>query len=162
MQNLTARLLGGSSLALALMATAVPAQTADAVVAPGGVVRVLDRMSGSVTDYDLAPGQVQAEGRLSVRLDECRYPADNPTADAFAHLTIMDEGQVDPVFKGWMIASSPALSSLDHPRYDVWVLHCDVPASALPPQDATPDPAPDAAPDGTNPDSTNPDDGSNG
>ena len=28
------------------------------------------------------------------------------------------------IFKGWMFASSPALSALDHPRYDVWVLSC--------------------------------------
>jgi len=32
-----------------------------------------------------------------------------------------------PVFKGWMIASSPALNALDHPRYDVWVLRCITP-----------------------------------
>jgi hypothetical protein len=30
-----------------------------------------------------------------------------------------------PVFSGWMIASSPALSAMDHPRYDVWILRCD-------------------------------------
>ncbi|OZA01113.1 MAG: hypothetical protein B7Y02_17840 [Rhodobacterales bacterium 17-64-5] len=53
-----------------------------------------------------------------------------PLGDAWAHVTILDAGQTDPVFKGWMVASSPALSALDHPRYDVWVLHCDVPAQA--------------------------------
>ena len=120
---------------------AVPGSAqAAVVVAAGGLVRVLDRMTGIVSDYDLAPGQLQAEGRLSVRLDECRYPSDQPLAEAYAHLTIMDSGQVDPVFKGWMVASSPALSALDHPRYDVWVLHCDVPVSATPapaPADST-------------------------
>jgi hypothetical protein len=78
-------------------------------------------------DYDLAPGQKQVVGRLTLRLDECRYPADSPLGDAFAHVTILDSGLIDPVFHGWMVASSPALSALDHPRYDVWVLHCDVP-----------------------------------
>ena len=29
------------------------------------------------------------------------------------------------LFDGWMIASSPALNALDHPRYDVWVIGCD-------------------------------------
>jgi hypothetical protein len=29
-----------------------------------------------------------------------------------------------------MVASSPALSALDHPRYDVWVLRCDYPETA--------------------------------
>lgn len=109
---------------------------AEVLVAKGGTVRLLDRMTGKVTDMDLAPGQVQAEGKLSVRLDECRYPSDQPS-EAYAHLTIMDEAQVDPVFKGWMIASSPALSALDHPRYDVWVLHCDVPEAAPAPDDST-------------------------
>lgn len=121
-------------------ALAGTAAQAEIVVATGGMVRVLDRMTGVVTDYDLAPGQVQAEGKLTVRLDECRYPSDQPTGEAYAHLTIMDEGQLDPIFKGWMVASSPALSALDHPRYDVWVLHCDVPAS-----DLSTAPAPDAA-----------------
>lgn len=122
------------ALALGLMASAAAAEV---VVAKGGSVRVLDRMTGAVTDYDLAPGQVQDVGKLSVRLDECRYPADTPS-EAYAHLTISDTGQVDPVFKGWMIASSPGLNALDHPRYDVWVLHCDVPDQ------------PAAAPDSTN------------
>ncbi|PZO87150.1 MAG: hypothetical protein DI626_04710, partial [Micavibrio aeruginosavorus] len=27
-------------------------------------------------------------------------------------------------FSGWMFASSPALSAMDHPVYDVWVLDC--------------------------------------
>lgn len=106
---------------------------AETLVARGGVLRVLDRMNGVVSDYDLTPGQQQVEGRLTFRLDECRYPSDLPLGDAYAHVTIMDSGLTDPVFKGWMVASSPGLSALDHPRYDVWVLHCDVPDAALAP-----------------------------
>ncbi len=30
----------------------------------------------------------------------------------------------DRLFSGWMFASSPALSSLEHPVYDIWVLDC--------------------------------------
>ncbi|MEZ5895625.1 MAG: DUF2155 domain-containing protein [Parvularculaceae bacterium] len=30
----------------------------------------------------------------------------------------------DMVFSGWMFASSPALSALEHPVYDVWVIDC--------------------------------------
>ena len=114
-------------LAGVLVAGMALAASSEVVVANGGVMRVLDRLTGSVTDYDLAPGQKQVVGRLTLRLDECRYPADSPLGDAFAHVTILDSGLIDPVFHGWMVASSPALSALDHPRYDVWVLRCDVP-----------------------------------
>ena len=120
----TSARIGLAGVLVAGMALAANSQV---VVATGGVLRVLDRLTGTVTDYDLAPGQKQVVGRLTLRLDECRYLADSPLADAFAHVTILDSGLIDPVFHGWMVASSPALSALDHPRYDVWVLHCDVP-----------------------------------
>lgn len=100
--------------------------------APGARLRLLDKLTGQVTDLVLASGQSQSVGRLTVQVDACRYQPENPTADASAHLTIRDAGQTDPMFKGWMVASSPALSALDHPRYDVWVMRCDVPDRVLP------------------------------
>ncbi|MBC7477412.1 MAG: DUF2155 domain-containing protein [Pseudorhodobacter sp.] len=99
---------------------------ADILPATGAQLRVLDKMTGVVADYDLAVGQSKSQGRLTVQLDECRYPSDLPTGEAYAHLTILDSDRAEPAFKGWMVASSPALSALDHPRYDVWVLRCDV------------------------------------
>jgi hypothetical protein len=111
---------------LASMALAHSA-TAEIRVANAGLLRVQDKMTGVVSDFDLATGGSQSLGRLTVTLDECRYPSDLSMAEAYAHLTIMDSQGADPLFKGWMVASSPALSALDHPRYDVWVLRCDVP-----------------------------------
>lgn len=133
-------------LALALSA-ALPVAAQDAVEAPGARLRVLDKLTGQVTDMVLADGQAQTVGRLTVQVDECRNPADNPTADAFAHLTIRDASAADPVFRGWMVASSPALSALDHPRYDVWVLRCDVPDLVLPEAPVVPDADGDGIPD---------------
>lgn len=90
---------------------------------PGAILRGLDKVSGETTDFELAPGERAALGRLSFEMAECRYPTDNPAGDAFAYLTIDAEG-VGRQFEGWMIASSPALSALDHPRYDLWVIRC--------------------------------------
>jgi hypothetical protein len=96
----------------------------EAVSAPGGVVRWLDKVSGATGDMELARGQSAVAGRLTIQLDDCRYPADDVPTIAYAHLTILDRLASDPVFSGWMIADSPALSALDHSRYDVWVLRC--------------------------------------
>ncbi len=98
-----------------------------AVTAPGGVVRVLDKISGIVTDLELRDAESKSVGSLTVALTECRYPSDNPSGDAWALLTIFYRDAVDPVFQGWMVASSPALNAMDHPRYDVWVLRCITP-----------------------------------
>jgi hypothetical protein len=115
-----------TAVLLAFLAFAHSA-SAEIVVAKAAILRVQDKMTGIVSDYDLPTGGSQTLGRLTVTLDECRYPSDLSMAEAYAHLTIMDSQGADPLFKGWMVASSPALSALDHPRYDVWVLRCDVP-----------------------------------
>lgn len=54
------------------------------------------------------------------------------------HLTILDAASTTPDFDGWMTASSPALSALDHPRYDVWPLRCDVADLVLPDVETAP------------------------
>ena len=39
------------------------------------------------------------------------------------------EEEEDPMlFSGWMFASSPGLSALEHPVYDVWVIRCRQPS----------------------------------
>ncbi|WP_238538209.1 DUF2155 domain-containing protein [Oceaniovalibus guishaninsula] len=100
---------------------AVAGQVAEA---PAAILRGLDKRVGDVTDLALAKGDTVALGRLQVTLGECRYPRDNPSGDAFAYLVIRQAGEDRPVFQGWMIASAPALSALEHPRYDIWVMRC--------------------------------------
>ena len=89
----------------------------------GAVLRTLDKLSGNVIDVEMVSGQTMGYGPLEVTLMECRYPAANPSGDAFAHLVI-ETSTGASVFDGWMVASAPALSALDHPRYDIWVLRC--------------------------------------
>lgn len=90
----------------------------------GAVIRGLDRVSTHLMDFELASGDHVMFGPLLITLKECRYPPDNPSGEAFAYLTIEDRLAGSIAFEGWMIESSPALSALDHSRYDVWVLSC--------------------------------------
>lgn len=90
----------------------------------GAVLRALDKVSGATTDIELTSGENAQVFALDVGLTECRFPAGNPSGDAFAYLVIREPAKGGDVFSGWMIASSPALSALDHARYDVWVLRC--------------------------------------
>ena len=126
------RLTGLTVLVVSTLLAWVPPALAEIRPAKGAMLRVLDKMSGVVSDYDLATGQAKTAGRLTVQLDECRYPSDLPSGEAYAHLTILDSDLSAPAFKGWMVASSPALSALDNARYDVWVLRCDVPEGEKP------------------------------
>lgn len=114
------------SLCLALT-LASPAAAQDFAVSDGANLRFLDKLTSITGDVTLSRGQAAQFGRLIVRLDDCRYPAENPASDASARVTVLDETTQITLFSGWMVASAPALSALDHPRYDVWVLSCLVP-----------------------------------
>lgn len=118
-------------LAVALFAALISGLPAKAEIATaqadGAVLRALDKVSGTITDQTLLQDTTMQVGNLAITLSECRYPIDNPAGDAFARIIIRSDKQALPVFQGWMVASSPALSSLDHARYDVWVLRCTIP-----------------------------------
>ncbi|WP_136443144.1 DUF2155 domain-containing protein [Pacificoceanicola onchidii] len=111
----------------ALLAALLPvAATAQESVNPGtgAVLRVLDKLNAKVLDVTLANGQAAQQGLIEIVLSECRFPVGNPSGDAYAFMTIREAGVAQPVYRGWMVASSPALNPLDHPRYDVWVMRC--------------------------------------
>ena len=111
------------ALSLTVLAPAALSQE-EAERGSGAILRALDKVSGQSEDIEVGNGGVVDFGRITIEMDECRFPVGNPAGDAFAHLTIRDQGGSEPRFRGWMIASSPALSALDHPRYDVWVIRC--------------------------------------
>ncbi|MEP1588420.1 MAG: DUF2155 domain-containing protein [Tateyamaria sp.] len=92
--------------------------------ASGAVLRGLDKFSGRVVDIELPAGSTVRFERLNITLTECRYPAGNPSGNAYAGLQISEIGRTGAVFSGWMIASAPALSAMEHARYDVWVMRC--------------------------------------
>ncbi|WP_205661410.1 DUF2155 domain-containing protein [Paramylibacter kogurei] len=93
----------------------------------GAIIRMLDRVTGQVADFEMQSGSTIEVAKIQVTLKECRYPQRRLNTDAFAHLLILDSRMDNPAFDGWMVASSPALSALEHPRYDVWVIKCLAP-----------------------------------
>ncbi|MCE8516148.1 DUF2155 domain-containing protein [Ruegeria pomeroyi] len=114
--------------ALILTLLAAPVLASDQVTSgAGALLRGLDKVSGQTEDFRVGNGETAEIYGLDVALGDCRYPVENPTGDAFAYLTIWEHGQRQAIFDGWMIASSPALSALDHSRYDVWVIRCMTP-----------------------------------
>ena len=90
----------------------------------GAVLRVLDKITTELRDLELANGAAGEVGALTVQLGECRYPEENPASDAYAFVVIRQTESGKVLFSGCMLASSPALNALEHPRYDVWVIRC--------------------------------------
>lgn len=114
--------------ALLLAALALPAQAQDRAeglaLATRAELRGLDKIAGTSTDISVSLGETVDFGQITVELKQCRYPADDPASNAFAYVVIREKRDGAFDFEGWLIADSPALSALDHPRYDIWVIRC--------------------------------------
>ncbi|MBT6315165.1 MAG: DUF2155 domain-containing protein [Alphaproteobacteria bacterium] len=93
---------------------------------PGAVLQGLDKITARVSELPVQNGQTVQFGSLVIRVSACnrRPPEEPPEATAFVE--IGDGKQTPPtlLFRGWMFASSPAVSAFEHPVYDVRVLRC--------------------------------------
>lgn len=115
------------------------------------VLRTIDKVSARTRTFEVPVDKtVKFGSSLFIRLRACRKssPFDKPESAAF--LQIWERKPTDEksnwVFSGWMFASSPALSAMDHPVYDVWVIDCKNAATSSKSQDFSSEKAPEAAP----------------
>ena len=92
------------------------------------VLRGLDKVTARITTFDAPVGQEVAFGTLRILTFTCRKRPPEETPEVAVFLAISEHRPGDdlptPMFTGWMFASSPALSALEHPVYDVWAIDC--------------------------------------
>ena len=95
-----------------------------------GAVRLeaLDKVTGRVSIIETPVDDPIRFGTLDVRVHACRRRPPELPPDSAAWLEIDErkrpESPAATLFRGWMFASSPSLSALEHPVYDVIVLDC--------------------------------------
>ncbi len=126
---------GAIALSLAAMALFVPAQAAN-LKGNAVVLRTLDKVTATTKDYTVRIGEELKYGSLTVAVKHCEKKPPEEVPETYAFLQIDDlkldgkgeKGEQERVFSGWMMASNPAISALDHSVYDIWVIDCKVPA----------------------------------
>jgi hypothetical protein len=91
----------------------------------GAVLQALDKVNARSTTLAMKVGQTAQFQTLNITLRACRVrPPDQP-ADSAAWLQVIDSRPGWSGFGGWMLQSSPALSMLEHPIYDLRVAACE-------------------------------------
>ncbi|MBX9576204.1 MAG: DUF2155 domain-containing protein [Caulobacteraceae bacterium] len=96
------------------------------------IVQAMDKVTAETMRFE-----VEVNGRpvafnktLIFRARACEVSASDEIArDAVAYLEISAQPRAGgqetrQLFRGWMFASSPGLSGLQHPVYDAWVVGC--------------------------------------
>lgn len=90
-------------------------------------LRALDKVTARTTTLEAQVNVPIRFGQIYMKPQACRKPPplEKPEAATFLQIWETDiKGVPQWAFSGWMYASSPALSAMDHPIYDVWVLDC--------------------------------------
>ena len=116
-----ARVAGIAALAAAWL-IAAPTAAQDIAVLQG-----LDKVTARISTLDAPINESIRFGTLAIVVRHCRKtpPEEPPETTAFLEIDDIRRGQAPiRLFSGWMFASSPALSALEHPVYDVWVIGC--------------------------------------
>ena len=109
-------------------------------------LRALDKITGRSVDIRVKADEPIVFGSLNIEMKTCYQTPPELPPESAAFLSIkstqavrvetmkegVDASTVSTVsednprlFSGWMFASSPGLSALEHPVYDVWVIRCN-------------------------------------
>jgi hypothetical protein len=123
--------------ALGAVAAALPVGPAHAAAEATAILQGLDKTTARVSKFEAPVDKPVRFGTLTITVRDCRKrpPEEPPESAAFLEIQDKRPGDAEPrkLFSGWMFASSPALSALEHPVYDVGVLDCRTASAAAPP-----------------------------
>ena len=92
-------------------------------------MQALDKITARISTLSVPVGESRQFGTLEVTVRRCAFHPPEETPENAALVVIRDLGHdstVAPaeVFSGWMFSSSPAISALEHPVYDITLLAC--------------------------------------
>jgi hypothetical protein len=111
------------------------------------IVGALDREVRTNTRVRIPAGGQGTYGTLRIKVSGCFMSHPEDTFESWAYVEVSDLGRVDRkqlavlpqrdrnrvreatgervLRKGWIIASSPSVTPVDHPLYDVWLINCE-------------------------------------
>lgn len=99
---------------------------------PVAVVQAIDKITTETMQFEVEVGgrPVRFNDSLIFAARACEVSAaDDPTEDSVAYLEVSLQpraqgAETRQIFRGWMFASTPGVSGLQHPVYDAWVVGC--------------------------------------
>ncbi|MBY0293327.1 MAG: DUF2155 domain-containing protein [Alphaproteobacteria bacterium] len=97
------------------------------IVTNGITLQGLDKQTARVFIIDALVGQTIEFGTLKIVVKHCEKTPLEDRHESMAFIIISEEkakSAPHKLFSGWMFSSSPALSFLDHPLYDIWIKDC--------------------------------------
>jgi len=110
-----------------LWASAAPVSAREMTDFPVVKLQSLDKVTARTMTFEARVGSTVKFGKIFIKVQSCRKapPIEQPESAAFLQVwEVTPDDEAEWIFSGWMFSSSPGLSFMDHPIYDVWVIDC--------------------------------------
>jgi len=102
-------------------------QSSLALESVGAILQGLDKVTARIERIEALIDKPIKFGSLRILVRACvkKPPEELPESAVFLEIKDARAGEDGmSVFSGWMFASSPSLSAMEHAVYDVWVVDC--------------------------------------
>ncbi len=90
------------------------------------VIQGLDKITARIETFEVDVSKTHKFGVLDIFVERCIFSKPIFKPESLAYIRIKDNSDrlSEVKFKGWMFASSPALSALENSVYDISILAC--------------------------------------
>ena len=91
------------------------------------VLQMLNKITAKTKILNIDIGEELDTGKLKIKVHKCwkSLPYERPENKILVEITEQDKNsQNNVLFYGWMLSSSPSISNLEHPIYDILALNC--------------------------------------
>ena len=95
----------------------------------GAQFSALDKITARIEKLELSLSDEEVLGSLTIILKSCQNRPPDYLPESAAYVEIYDKLNKNYekgilIFSGWMFSSSPAISALEHPIYDIFLISC--------------------------------------
>ena len=89
--------------------------------------KVLDKVSNKLYEKKISINNSESIGTLVIEVYSCFSEPPDEVPEDYVLIDVKDTFQDEnkSIYKGWMISSSPDVTPLEHPIYDLWLLDCN-------------------------------------
>ena len=88
--------------------------------------KLLDKVSNKLEEKTIKVNESDFFGTLNIKVYSCFTEPLNEIPEDYVLIDVKDnfKDEEGSIYKGWMISSSPDVTPLEHPIYDLWLLGC--------------------------------------
>ena len=88
--------------------------------------KLLDKISNKIIIKTIEVNSFESIETLIINVYSCFTEPPNEIPENYVLIDVKDnfQNKDESIYRGWMISSSPDVTPLQHPIYDLWLLDC--------------------------------------